>query len=149
MSTGGDACRRYIELALLEHELPRSESAIRLLCMVAGHESGGFRYSRQIRGPALGLLQMEPDTFRDVSAYARRKGLLHRLLPADPLDMVFSFTLAACMGRVFFLRIPRPLPGPDNIQALAKYAKQYWNTPLGKATADDYRKAWDSYFGDG
>lgn len=148
MSNEGVICKHYISLALFEHELPTSESAIRLLCMIAAHESGSFKYSRQIRGPALGLLQMEPGTFFDVSDYARRKGLLCSLLPADPREMIFNFPLSVAMGRVFFLRIPEALPAENDIKGLATYAKRYWNTELGKATADDYLEAYQLHFSD-
>ena len=148
MSTEGEICKRFISLSLLEHELPRSESAVRLLCMIAAHESGGFRYVRQIKGPALGLLQMEPATYKDVSDYGRRKGYLWKDLPCDPKRMVFDFKFAVAMARIFFLRIPEPIPEPHNIPGLACYAKKYWNTEKGKATPDDYRNAWIQHFSD-
>ena len=148
MTEEGKACRAMIEQALNRYQLPASESAIRLLCMIAAHESGGFTYSRQVKGPALSLFQMEPRTFRDLTTYCQRKRFSFSAeLPCSPMRLVFDPPFAAAMGRAFLLRIPRALPQPDDIEGLAQYAKQYWNTRYGKATPDDYANAWQRYFG--
>ncbi len=149
MTKQGKACRAMIEKALAHYELPASESALRLLCMVAAHESGGFFYTRQVGGPALSLFQMEPRTFRDVLDYCLRKhNSLANELPCEAERLVFDPPFAAAMSRVFFMRFPEPLPPPADIPALAAYAKTYWNTEKGKATAGDYANAWGDYFED-
>ena len=57
--------------------------------MTACHESGGFRYDRQVGGgPALSYYQIEPDTLFDLyknylGYRPERKGLLDQFLPAD------------------------------------------------------------------
>ena len=138
-----------IEQALNHYQMPSSESSIRLLCMIAAHESGGFTYSRQVKGPALSLFQMEPRTFRDLISYCQRRHFSFASeLPCSPMRLVFDPPFAAVMGRVFLLRIPRALPDPDDIEGLARYAKQYWNTKYGKATVSDYACAWQRYFGE-
>ena len=68
-SNVGLLCRKYVDRAMIEYELPRSEASTNLLCMVAAHESGGFKYCRQIGGPAVSIFQMEPATFYDVFQY--------------------------------------------------------------------------------
>ena len=119
MTEEGKACRKMIEQALKRYELASSESAIRLLCMIAAHESGGFLYSRQLVGPALSLFQMEPRTFRDLITYcSRRFPKLAAELPCSPMRLVFDPEFAAAMGRAFLWRIPAPLPEPDQIDAL-------------------------------
>ena len=148
MTAEGNACRLMIDEAMTRYKLPTSESAARLLCMIAGHESGGFCYVHQLGGPALGLFQMEPLTFQDVSEYCARKDYLDGELPSIPSRLIFDAHFAAAMARVFFLRIPEPLPDPDHITALANYAKRYWNTWQGKATPDDYANAWRTHFED-
>ena len=137
-----------VEQALGHYRLPASESAIRLLCMIAAHESGGFMFTRQVKGPALSLFQMEPRTFRGLVGYCRHKQYLDGELPCSPYRLVFDSMFAAAMGRCFLLRIPEPLPDPDDIDGLARYAKTYWNTKYGKATVDDYARAWRKYFED-
>lgn len=139
----------FVKDALEGWNLPCSKAAIKLLCMIAAHESGGFKYVKQIKGPALGLFQMEPATHADVVAYMQRKperfGLLAQT--SDFVDaMVFDAGYAAALARIFFLRIPEPLPDADDVDALARYAKKYWNTELGKATWEDYASAYREYF---
>lgn len=141
-------CRSSIIQALDHYGLPNSESAIRLLCMVAAHESGKFIYSRQLRGPALSYFQMEPDTFLDVCNYASRKGYMLDDLPSAPERLLFDFQFATGIARVFFLRVPAPLPAPHQLKELSVYAKRYWNTRLGKATPGMYLAAYQDFFDD-
>lgn len=151
MNIWGDECQGMIRTALLTLDLPRSEAAVRLLCMTAAHESGQYRYSRQITGPAMGLFQMEPNTFYDVMKYINgRPDRFHVFLVDQhikPEAMVFDFVFATAIARIFYLRIPKALPDPDDLRGLADYAKQYWNTALGKATADDYYEAYIRDYG--
>ena len=39
-----------------------------------------------------------------------------------------------------------PEPVPSGITEIAKYSKKYWNTEAGKATGEDYEKAFKAYF---
>ena len=147
MTEEGQACRHMVERALAHYNMPVSESAIRLLCMIAAHESGGFTYTRQIAGPALSLFQMEPGTFNDLTSYCQRRfPVLASELPCSPVRLIFDPPFAAAMGRAYLWRIPAPLPDPEQIDALGQYAKTYWNTRYGKATADDYSTAWRHFF---
>ena len=119
MTPDGKACEQLIITALNNYSLPCTNNAVRLLEMIAAHESGGFTYSRQLSGPALGLFQMEPRTFRDVCDYVRRKQLsLAAEVPCSPYRLVFDPPFAAGMARVFFLRFPEPIPEAQNITGL-------------------------------
>ena len=145
MTEPGKACRELIIDALDYYRLPSSESAIRLLCMIAAHESGDFHYVQQLRGPALSLFQIEPATFTDLCHYAKKRHFSINIeLPSSPWRMVFDQRFAAGMARIFFLRFSEPIP--DNLHAMADYAKQYWNTYLGKATAQQYFNAYSKHF---
>ncbi|WP_420588241.1 hypothetical protein [Bacterioplanoides sp.] len=146
MTPQADVCRSMIEQALDFYGLPDSESAVRLLCMIAAHESGKFLYTRQHGGPAIGAFQMEPATYEDVSLYARKKGYMTDEFPSPPERMIFDFWFATGMARIFFLRLPAPLPAPHQLKELAVYAKKYWNTELGKATPDMYLSAYRDLF---
>ena len=142
----GTGCLELVDRALDHYELPDSPSAVRLLCMTAAHESGQYRYCRQIKGPALGIFQMEPATFDTVLGYVLRKEEKYSILADDarrfnPEDMIFNPVFAAGMARAFYLRIPDALPDPQDVEGLSGYAKDYWNTPLGKATPEDYYDA--------
>lgn len=144
MTPEGCACQAMIERALMYYNLPDSEHAVHLLCMIAAHESGGFRYLKQVKGEAVSLFQMEPITYQCVSGYCLKRHYLEGEIPSPIERMIFDMPFSVAMARVFFLRIPEALP--DQASALADYAKRHWNTYLGKATVDDYLSAWDRYY---
>lgn len=148
MHNQAKVCRECVIDSLNANHLPKTEAAVRLICMVCAHESGGFTYTKQVIGPALGLLQMEPLTYKDVSGYALQKGYLKNLLPGPAERLIFDFYFAVAMARVFFLRIVEPLPNENDLKGLARYAKKYWNTVKGKATEDMYLNAYIKWFGD-
>ena len=131
--------------ALGYYDLPAQEEAIQLLCMIAAHESGRFMFVRQKNGPALSLFQMEPKTFADVQAYAIHRDLkIASELPCPPERLIFDQLFSAAISRIFFLRFPESLP--KTFEEMAVYAKQKWNTALGKATVDDYLRAYKRDF---
>jgi hypothetical protein len=130
-----------------------SEEAENLLVMIMAHESEGGTYLKQVGGgPALGIYQMEGNTFKDLWAWLRNEDNPHHhlvvlILGACNLlkvpvagEMVGNLYLATCMARIFFLRIKEPIPR-DPLE-LAMYAKRFWNTSKGKATPKDYLNAY-------
>lgn len=163
MSFNPDQFRELVirpTLKYLEPEIPYSEEAEDLLFMTAAHESRLGSYLKQINGPALGVYQMEPAThadiwvnfleYRDELAWAvdfyDNKG--------DEEPLVFDLRYATAMARVHYFRVKESLPKKDKfstyasyLKALSEYAKKYYNTELGKATADDYYKAFLTYKG--
>ena len=146
MTDTGQVCREIIVNALDWYELPKSEAAIRLLCMIAAHESGDFHYIHQVGGPAVSIFQMEPASYDDICSYIKsRQGdfpLVIHDMPRIVTWMAFDPLYATAICRLYLLRIPEPFPQPENIEALACYAKTYWNTELGAAQWTDYRDAW-------
>lgn len=120
-----------------------SEAAELLLLGTAAHESR-LRYLKQIRGPALGLYQMEPATYNDIWTHflAHRRRLRRGVLDAidycsdehqypDATRLITDLTLATLMTRVHYLRVPERLPDADDVPALAAYWKQHYNTHKG------------------
>lgn len=144
MTELGVCCIDLVESALDDYNLPKSEAAVRLLAMIAAHESGGFKYVKQLKGPAVSIFQIEPETLKDLVDYAKKRSLA--LPDCNPNQLIFNTKLSAAYARVFFMRFRDPLPDKDNIMGLARYAKRYWNTNLGKATVEDYYKAYVKYF---
>lgn len=137
-------------LQFLDEVIPYSEEAVDLLMMTAAHESNGCSYIKQINGPALGVYQMEPATHEDIyknflKYNPKIKSLLKDftidagILLQQGEDMVFNLAYATAMARVHYYRVPEALP--NTLEGLAAYAKKYYNTNLGKATAEDYLKA--------
>lgn len=130
-----------------------SPEAETLLAMIAAHESNCGQYIAQIRGPARGVFQMEPATHDDIHKWLKATRpelyqLLHTATGTTRESMVADTMMtdldyAIAMGRIFFLRISAPIP--KTLPEMAVYAKRYWNTYLGKATAEDYLKAYSNW----
>jgi len=126
-----------------------SESAKVLMLMIAAHESGGFVHTRQIGGgPAKSYWQIEPETHEDVLDYCQRK------YPEVAKFMVYTCNgdyltaletnpyYGALVTRMRLWIKPEPLPDVCDLASLSEYAKQHWNTYLGKAEPEDYLKAY-------
>ena len=151
MTPYGEQCREMVKASLAYYQLPDTEPTIKLLCMTAAHESGQFRYCRQVKGPAQGLFQMEPATYKDVMDYIRKRTERFEILAektgAPSHLMIFDPMFGCAMARVHYLRVPQAIPGTNNLMGLADYCKKYWNTFRGKATPGDYYKAFLRDFG--
>lgn len=133
-----------------------STDAVELLMMIAAHESLMGKYLCQVNGPALGVFQMEPFTHDDlyrtyISKNQEIDFAVSKFLPSQ-YSLVNKGThaellatdlrYATVLARVFFMRFKEPIPADDI--GKAEYAKKYWNTELGKATVNDYFKAYRS-----
>ena len=124
-------------------------AAEQLLLGTAIHEStvDGDTRLHQVRGPALGLYQMEPATYQDIwtnwLAYQPvTRRLILKWVPNPTLDhLIFDLRYATAMTRCHYRRVPKALPTAGDVEALGIYAKQYYNTPAGKATAAAYAAA--------
>lgn len=146
MTTLGLVVRGAIERALERFHLPGDEAVVRLLLMIAAHESGGFHFCKQVGGPALGLFQMEPATYRATIEYLERTGRFSALSRRlSPERMVIDVEFAAAFARAYLSSFPESLPDADDLEALARYAKKYWNTEAGKATAEKYLNDFKKY----
>lgn len=127
-----------------------SEDVVELLLMIAAHESKLGMYLEQVKGPALGLYQMEPETHDDLlqNYVFYRDNLASALLPFEQSNGLHSdqykydIRYATILARIHLYRDKEPLPSKDDITGMAKYAKRVWNTELGKATVEDYEQAY-------
>jgi hypothetical protein len=118
--------------------------------MTCAHESKCGEYLKQLGGgPALGIYEMEKGTFNDLwdRYLANKPNLKEKIMKAcnlahDPIaeEMIDDLNLATAMARVYYLRIRQPIP--TDLDEMAAYAKKYWNTEYGKATATDYLSAY-------
>ena len=103
-------------------------------------------YLKQIRGPALGIYQMEPQEHDRIWAAVLpgRPGLRRRvvrtLVPGIPRleQLTWNHAYATAMARVYLLAVHDPLPSPGDIQALAEYWKTHWNTYTGKGRVEEF-----------
>lgn len=142
----------------------------RLLLATWAHESNLGQYVRQIgfdkrslRGAA-GEFQMEFDTLKtcigwlqrpknhDLSVRVAQFSFMDPWPPEnwtlycdDGMECWFyelarNDRFAVSMARVKYLMVPEPIP--ETLDGAAAYAKKYWNTEAGAATADDYKNAY-------
>lgn len=130
-----------------------SIAAENLLLGTAAHESRLSWLKQHPNGPALGVYQMEPATHDDIwHNYLRYKSDLAAKIIAlagersihgeafNPFEMVGNLYYATAMARVHYLRVKEPLPDGNDIEAMAGYWKQYYNTPRGKGTVEQFVK---------
>lgn len=122
-----------------------SKSAEELLMLTAAVETNLGEYIKQINGPARGIFQVEPLTYNDI---------MYRWLPSASDDMrnkveafekafvgmcnadtmVYNLKYAIIVTRLFYYRVPKPLPAHDDVHGLATYWKNHYNTKAGKGT---------------
>lgn len=161
--------REYIiepTLHWLEDEIPYSKEAVELLVMTAAHESKGGKYVKQINGPACGIYQMEPATAHDIHtnflAYRPElRSLVNDLVSVRGLmdnnaeDLITNLMYSTAMARVHYYRVKEAIPRRRQYTNdsswyidLANYAKKYYNTSAGKATAKKYLEDYLDYIGE-
>ncbi len=127
-----------------------SQEAEELLLMTAAHESHLGKYTKQIKGPALGLYQMEPDTLTGsyknyINYRAELQIKIHQISGvrrADRGQLQFNPIYSTIMARLKYYRAPGALPPASDIWSLAEYAKDHYNSYKGKATPEDYHGAY-------
>lgn len=151
--TNADDFLKSVIHPVLDRMGMNSSAAAKLLMITACHESLGFRYRRQVGGPALSFFQIEPDTLDDLyENYLKyrpgRQMLLDQYLPDDmtrveALEKRDDYACAA--ARLIYARVPAPLPEVGDVAGLAAYCKRYWNTDLGAATPEKYLADFERY----
>ena len=138
-----DQLKSFIERVLKEVGL-YDQKALMLLLGTAAQESHLGTYIRQINGPALGIFQMEPATFNDITDnfLNYKRHLKERIIKVcnvqslQSADLEFNLALAVCFARLQYYRRPEPLP--ETVEQMAAYWKQWYNTPLGKGTEKEF-----------
>ncbi|MBF0357913.1 MAG: hypothetical protein HQL70_04845 [Magnetococcales bacterium] len=137
-------------LNLIKMSTPSAEL---LLLGTAAQESGLGRYLHQLgSGPALGVFQMEPATYRDIwQNYLRfhpeitNNLALRWPMEPEPEEMISDLMLATVMCRLHYRRVAEPLPKSDDIVGLAAYWKKYYNTPAGRGRESGFIKSWHEH----
>lgn len=112
-----------------------SPAVVNLLLATIAHESLGGFHLKQIKGPALGIYQIEPDTHDDVwkNFLRNRPGLLNvitlkiRNREHSHAALVSDLAYATAIARLIYWRAPQPLPDKDDIDGLAKYWDDHYN----------------------
>ena len=131
---------------LKEIPLGYSAAAVMAIQMIIAHESSCCEFIAQTRGPALGVIQMEPETHDDTWAHGdsiyRNAEILKIVTPglgvknipkADRLIYDLRYNVFMARQRLFMFSESLP----ESAEAMANYLKKYWNAG-GKATATKY-----------
>jgi hypothetical protein len=116
--------------------------------LTAAVESNMGYYIKQVDGPAIGIFQMEPATHDDIwdnyLAYRRDLSPVVTQFGHGLISLQTSLAYGAAMARVHYLRVPAKLPNANDVEGLATYWKEHYNTLEGKGTVVDaiakYRK---------
>ena len=139
--------RNYVLRPTLEQIKLWSNAAEMLLLGTALVESQNMHYLHQLAGgPALGVYQIEPRTHDDIwDNYLKyrkelRRDVLAYLAPVpEPKEqLITNLAYATVMARIFYLRVPAPLPVATDYRGLANYWKQHYNTELGAGIPDKF-----------
>lgn len=115
-------------------------------------ESNGHFIAQVGGGPALGFIQMEPATYEDIwdNFLAYRRTLANKItalasmesldddMRPDVSQLVTNLAFAVVMCRVHYLRVKDPLPKADDIEGMAKYWKQHYNTHRGAGKVQEF-----------
>ena len=125
-----------------------SRSAENLLMGICATESQFGTYLKQIGGgPALGCMQIEPITHDDQYAtYLKRQDkreLFEHFQDVFPGQLsaerlIYDLSYSIGIARIRLWRMPEALPAPNDIDGLAIYWKQYYNTFLGAGEVEDF-----------
>ena len=143
---------QYIIRPALKEIGLHSDAAAELLLGTALQESN-LRYLKQLGGgPALGVFQMEPATHDDIwnnfLVYKPELGSKINALVCHNRSsekMIWNLYYAAAMCRVHYYRVSDPLPGQGDYEGQAAYYKEYYNTPAGAATEEEYLENWHKH----
>ena len=110
------------------------------LVLGTGITESRLRYLKQIgSGPALGIYQMEPNTFDDLidnylkyrPEYQAIESLRDQRPTTHSEEIIYNLAYATAMTRAHYRRQKAALPLAGNAQAMSMYWKRYYNTHLG------------------
>jgi hypothetical protein len=122
-----------------------SEAAVNLLLGTAAQETGFGTYLRQSNGPALGVFQMEPQTFDWLQG--KYGDYYPKITQASFEQLEWDLWLAIIMARLRYRVVRAPLPEADDLEGMAAYWKQWYNTPAGRGTEKQFITSWKLYLG--
>lgn len=158
MSIRAAHLQQYVVEPALRHIGLWSTAAEQLVLGTIAHESACGEFLHQLgKGPAVGIVQMEPVTYRDIItrtvptlAPAIRDALWSMVPrefeawpPAEYLAADLRYAAALC--RICYFRVPHRLPDACDIDALSLYWKRHYNTYLGAGEPRDFVRAYNRH----
>jgi len=121
-----------------------SDSAVNLMLGTAAVETDLGAFRRQLGGgPALGIFQMEPNTFNWLRGQYQDQ--FPRLLVGASVQLERDDRLAILATRLRYFADPKPLPTAGDIPGLASYWKRVYNTRLGAGQVSDFIGKYNRY----
>ncbi len=124
------------------------KNAAALLMYTCMQESHGGEFIKQLgTGPALGIMQMEPNTFNDIvdnyimyrpEIWDRVNEVTGTQGEPDCEEMVYNLALSVAMARIHYRRTPPAIPAWDDLEGMWKLYKKYYNSVLGAATKEEF-----------
>ncbi len=146
-----DQLRFYIvrpALALLGPALS-TRFAEDLMIATCAQESRLGEYVHQVNGPALGIYQIEPASLHDLWFWVQHRrprwdgafaavGVSPAATSVNE-DVLYNLRLATLVARLFYYRVPAPLPTESTLENLWGYYKPFYNTSLGAATLGEFQ----------
>jgi hypothetical protein len=142
-------------LKQINHYSPEAEQLIVGTCAQESH-LGEFLHQVGC-GPALGIFQMEGDTYHNIwNEFLLHKPELKALLlqsngyavqPGEDV-MIYNLKYAAQMCRLKYLWITEPLPELNDIEGQAKYWAKYYNGNPVTGKPEKYIASYKQYVGD-
>ena len=134
-------------LGILEMD---GQAAVNLV-LGTGIQESRLTYLRQLgNGPAMGLFQMEPATHDDIwnnyLAYRPHLSAVVQSFTAyspNSGELIGNLWYATALCRVHYRRVPHPLPEHDDVEGMAEYWKEHYNTFEGAGTVEEYVENWN------
>lgn len=129
-----------------------SPDAVNLILGTIAHESAYGKHRRQLgNGPALGICQIEPNTFNDcvVNYLNFRPELKNKIREIceieyfNPKDLEFNDKLSICIARVKYGRDSEPIP--NTIEGYANYWKRVYNSEYGAGKPEEFIENYHRY----
>jgi hypothetical protein len=143
MPINASQLKEYIIIPSLKQIDLYSESAVNLLLGTAAQESHLGTYLHQVNGVALGIYQMEPATFTDIMqnfiAYrSNLRSAVGKLAYGKVDELVYNLAFSTAMTRIHYARVNETLPNANDLEGLANYWKDHYNSKLGKGTVQEF-----------
>lgn len=146
--------RELIIKPALENLVMLSDDAVELLVFTCAVESMGGTFLKQITGTALGIYQMEPDTYNDLwfNYIQKKPSIMLKLVTnfevsrvPDEYRLIYDLRYATAMARIHYARVPARLPLSNNPQHIWDYYKSYYNTSQGASSAEESIQKYHSF----
>lgn len=147
--------REFVIEPILKEVNLYSKAAENLLILTYACEGiiNNTTFLKQTRGPALGVIQMEPATHKWMREYisarsSEFKSTIEWIINTGGYHeerLIYDLKYAFLMCRMRYRVVPEALPQAEDIHGLASYWKKYYNTVHGKGTIVGAITKYNSY----